>query len=128
MNVNVLAVIVAGLIHIVYGLVWYSNFLFGKAWTELTGQEMKPAPAWMAPTALGHLAAAYVLAVIINLANAGTLAAGAGVGLMVALGFFVPIQLGELTWEKIPVKLFLIRCGFHLSAMALIGAILAVWR
>jgi hypothetical protein len=128
MNVNVLAVFVAGLIHMFYGLFWYSNFLFGKAWMELTGQELKPAPAWMGPAALGHLAAAYVLAIIISLANAGTLLGGAGIGLMVGLGFFVPLELGELTWEKIPAKLALIRCGYHLTALALIGAILGVWR
>ena len=47
---------------------------------------------------------------------------------MLGLGVIVPLELGELTWEKIPVKLFLIRCSHHLIALALIGAILAVWR
>jgi hypothetical protein len=34
MNVNILAVIVAGLIHVASGLFWYSGPLFGKAWSE----------------------------------------------------------------------------------------------
>jgi hypothetical protein len=128
MNVNVLAVIVAGLIHMFFGLIWYSGPLFGKAWSELTGKELKPAPAWILPAILGHQVIALGLAIILNLANINTWSVGVGAGVLVALAFFVTLEIGELTWEKIPLKLFLIRSGYHLTAMALIGAILAVWK
>jgi len=49
MNINALAVVVLGLIHMFFGLVWYADPLFGKAWSELTGKELKPAPAWIVP-------------------------------------------------------------------------------
>ena len=38
------------------------------------------------------------------------------------------LEVGELIWEKIPVRLFLIRIGNHLVALGIAGAILAVWR
>jgi len=40
----------------------------------------------------------------------------------------VTLEIGELIWEKIPFKLFMIRVGNHLVALTLAGIILAVWR
>lgn len=44
------------------------------------------------------------------------------------IGFVVTLETGELIWEKIPPKLFLIRIGNHLVALGLAGIILAIWR
>ena len=49
-------------------------------------------------------------------------------GVLVWIGFVVTLEIGELIWEKIPFKLFLIRVGGHLVALSVAGAILAVWR
>jgi hypothetical protein len=35
---------------------------------------------------------------------------------------------GELVWEKIPFRLFLIRLGDQLLTLSLAGAILALWH
>jgi hypothetical protein len=40
----------------------------------------------------------------------------------------VTLEIGELIWEKIPFKLFMIRVGNHLVALTLAGIIPAVWR
>lgn len=128
MAINILAVVVSGLIHMFYGLIWYSSILFGKSWAELTGKELKPAPVWVIPAIIGHQAVALGVAIILNLANVVTLIGGAIAGLLIGLAFFVTVQIGESTWERIPLKLFIIRCGYHLTVLAIIGAILAVWK
>ena len=71
---------------------------------------------------------ALVLAMMVNLANATTLVGGIIVGIVICLGFVTPLEIGELIWEKIPFKLFMIRVGNQLVGLSLAGAILAVWQ
>ncbi len=126
-EINYAAVVVAGLAHMFVGLVWYSRRLFGEAWMALTHASLDPAVRWMPFAAAGHLAIAFVLAILIRFAGGPTLAAGIVVGLLAWLGFVVTLELGELVWEKIPFRLFLIRAGEHLVAITAAGAILGAW-
>ena len=127
-DINLLAVLVAGVAHMVTGLVLFQPKLFGNAWARLTGQELKPATQWIAAGIIGHQVIALVLAMIVYLANATTAAEGAIVGILVWIGFVVTLEIGELIWEKIQFKLFMIRIGNHLAALTIAGVILAVWR
>lgn len=127
-NLNWLAVLVAGVLHIVVSLIYFQPIFFGNAWVQLTGKEMKPAAKWMPAGVLAHLVCVLVLAIIVNLARATTVLEGIGVAILLWLGFIVTLEAGELVWEKIPFKLFLIRIGDHLLTLSLAGAILAVWR
>jgi len=128
LNLNWLAVVVVWIAHVVLNLVWYLPPLFGRAWVELTGKEMKPATQWIPAGFAAHLVCVLGLAVIVNLANATTVIAGIAAALVAWLGFVVTLEAGELVWEKIPFKLFLIRIGAQLVAFGLAGAILAIWR
>lgn len=127
-GINLWAVLVAGIVHTVIGLVWFMPKLFGNSWVELTGKEMKPAGRWIPAGLIGHQVMAFVLALIINLANVTNVVGGVVVGILVCLGFMATLEIGELIWEKIPFKLFLIRVGNQLVGLASAGAILAIWR
>jgi len=102
--------------------------LFGDAWVELTGKEMKPASRWIAAGLIGHQVMAFVLAVIVNLANVTNVVGGIIIGVLVCIGFVAPLEIGELIWEKIPFKLFMIRVGTQLVGLSVAGSILSVWR
>ncbi len=127
-NINLWAVLVVGIVSIAIGLIWFSPWLFGNEWTKLTGKELKPASQWIFAGVLGHLVMVFVLAVLINLAGVTTLSGGIAVGVLIWVGYIVTLETGELVWEKIPFRLFLLRVGNQLVAMSLAGAILAVWR
>ena len=127
-QINLLAVLVAGIAHMASGLIWFMPGFFGKQWMNLTQQELKPARQWIAAGVIGHQLIALALAVIVYLANATTVVEGVGVGLLVWVGFVVTLEAGELIWEKIPFRLFAIRIGNHLMALSVAGAILAIWR
>jgi hypothetical protein len=127
-EVNLLAVLVAGVVHIVLGLVWFQPKLFGNAWVKLTGKEMKPASQWIPAGMIAHLFMTLVLAVIVKLCGATAALQGAVVGVLVCLGFVATILAGELVWEKIPFRLYLIRVANQLVGFAIAGIILAVWR
>lgn len=127
-GINLLAVLVAGMVHTVIGLIWFMPKFFGNLWVELTGKEMKPARQWIPAGLIGHLVMAFVLAIIVNLANATNVVSGMVVGVLVCLGFMATLEIGELIWEKIPFKLFMIRVGNQLVGLGIAGSILAVWR
>ena len=127
-DINLWAVLVAGIVHTVIGLIWFRPKFFGDAWVELTGKEMKPARQWIPAGLIGHQVMAFVLALIVNLANVTNVAGGIVVGILVCLGFMATLEIGELIWEKIPLKLFMIRVGNQLVGLSSAGAILAVWR
>lgn len=127
-DINLLAVLVAGIVHTLTGLIWFMPKFFGNAWMELTGKEMKPASQWIAAGLIGHQVMAFVLAVIVNLANVTNVMGGIVVGILVCVGFMATLEIGELIWEKIPFKLFMIRVGNQLIGLGVAGGILAVWR
>jgi hypothetical protein len=127
-GINFWAVVVAGVVHTLIGLVWFMPKLFGNSWVELTGKKMKPAGHWIPAGLIGHQVMAFVLAVLVNLANVRNVVGGVVMGILVCLGFMATLEIGELIWEKIPFKLFMIRVGNQLVGLASAGAILAVWR
>jgi hypothetical protein len=127
-NINWLSVLVAWVMHVVVSLLWFRPELFGRAWVALSGKEMKPATQWMPVGLLAHLLCVLALAVIIKLDNATTLVDGISLSLLVSICFLGALLAGELVWEKIPFKLFLIRLGDHILTLALAGAIFVLWK
>ena len=127
-DINLYAVFVAWIIHTASGLLWFRPKLFGNEWSKLTGKELKPAKNWIIPGLIGHLVMILVLVIIIKLANLNTGAGGLLVVLLCWIGFVVPLETGELIWEKIPFRLFLIRLGNQFIGMGISGFILGAWQ
>jgi hypothetical protein len=127
-DINLFAVFVAWIIHTASGLIWFQPKLFGNEWSKLTGKDFKPATKWLIPGLVGHLAMVFVLVIIIKLANIDSGFGGLLIGLFCWIGFVVPLEIGELIWEKIPFRLFLIRIGNQFIGMGISGFILGAWQ
>ena len=127
-GINLWAMPATSTAHTVIGLVWFMPKLFGNSWVQLTGKKMKPAGRWIPAGLIGHQVMAFVLAAILNVANVRNVVGGITLGVLVCVGFMATLEIGELVWEKIPFKLFLIRVGNQLVGLASAGAILAVWK
>jgi hypothetical protein len=127
-DINYLAVLVACIVHIVIGLIWFRPELFGKEWSRLTGLDLNPAKKWLIPGLIGHLLMVFVLVILIKLTNSTTGLSGMIIGLLTWIGFVVPLESGELVWEKIPFRLFLLRTGNQLIGIAVSGFILGAWQ
>ena len=127
-DINLFAVFVSWIIHTVSGLLWFQPKLFGNEWSYLTGKELKPAKKWVIPGLVGHLAMVFVLVIIIKMADIGNGLGGLLVALLCWIGFIVPMEIGELIWEKIPFRLFLIRIGNQFIGMSISGFILGAWQ
>jgi hypothetical protein len=130
--INVWAVIVAALIRMVIGTIWYSPVGFGKQWQAITGitQEkmMAGLPKAVGVDAVMSLIMAFILLHAVTYAGANNVVLGGTVGFLNWLGFVFTIFVGLWAYENRPVRLTAINAGFNLVALILMGALLAVWR
>jgi hypothetical protein len=129
--IHLSAVLVAAILRMVIGAVWYSPALFVKPWYRLTGVTEAQMKAGMAKALavdfVGSLLMAFVLAHVIRFAGATTVLQGLAVGFFVWLGFVAVVTIGTVTFERKPIRLFLLNNGYLLLSLLAMGAILAVW-
>ncbi|MEO5996271.1 MAG: DUF1761 domain-containing protein [Chitinophagaceae bacterium] len=129
--INWLAVLVAGLSAFILGGVWYSPALFGNAWmkeNKLTAEEIKKGNkgkifGW-----------AFVLALVMSanlamfLADAKTdIVWGTTAGLLAGVWVFAGIAITGLFEHKTARYIF-INGFYQMIALALMGAIIGLWR
>ena len=130
-EINVWAVLAAGVSSMVLGGLWYSPVLFGKAWSAASGvTEAQQKSANMGKI----MGTALLLAVI------GAAVFAMFLGPKPALGFATAAGLSAgLCWvagsfginylfEQKSMKLFLINGGYHTLQYTLIGAVLGLWH
>jgi len=130
-NVNVWAVIVAAVINMVVGALWYSPVLFSKPWQKLTGmKDMSKDGAGIgyAGTTLAALVQTFVLAVLTVSLNITSGWTGICLGLMVWAGFAATTSISDYLFSKRPIKLWILNQGYYVVVLAINGALLASWR
>ncbi len=129
--VNWIAIVVAAVVQMVVGFLWYSPMLFGNTWLKLSGIKMpskKPDMTmpmiWML---VGAVVTAFVLSGFVGYAGAKGLVEGALIGLMAAIGFQVTSHASSVIFEGKPFQLYLLNVGHMVVGMALAGAVLGYW-
>ncbi|HMD99963.1 MAG TPA: DUF1761 domain-containing protein [Terriglobia bacterium] len=114
------------------GGLWY-GVLFSKPWmalehiTEQQASGMSPVLPYVITFAL-NLLIAFVLAQVVKSRNAGSAVQGAGVGVLVWIGFVGPVTFTTYMYEMRPTELFAINECYPLAGLILMGAILGAWR
>ncbi len=131
-HVNFLAVVVAAVLNMILGAIWYSPGVYGNTWMALVGKRAEDmrsgAGRGYAGSFIAALILAYVLASVISMAQAQSILQGARVGFWVWIGFVATTSAGDFLFAGRPVKLYLINTGYYLAALIVMGALLAVWR
>ena len=129
--INFLAVVVAAIVRMIVGMIWYSPILFGPAFLKLAGcspEEMKARlPRAVVSDLVGSLIMAFILVHAVHYAGAQTVLTGIAVGLLNWLGFIAVTHFALVVYEKRPFRLFVINNGYQAIALAIMGAILAIW-
>src|SRR3989338_6572818 len=140
LQINVVAVLVATVATLILGFFWYAK-LFAKPWMREMGYDPNMRPdgktmtKGMALSVIGNFLFAWVLAFYFagwrllpgGPAEFGTLAFALNSALSVWIGFFLPVHLSKVAWEKHSWKLFSINSGYHLVATGVVALILAYW-
>ena len=130
-EVNWWAVLVAVVVSLAVGALWYSPVLFGKAWAKLLGKkpgEMGDVATGYTVTALGALIQVWILVHFVRYAGAITAIKGAEVGFWLWLAFAAVIMASQMVFEARPWKLWGINAGYYFVILAVNGAFLAAWR
>jgi hypothetical protein len=139
LHINFIAVIVAVVINFFLGFIWYAA-LFAKAWTKETGYDPNQRPdkkamlKGMLLVVIGNFLFAWVLAFYLagwqyipGADKMNSFAMGINSAISVWIGFFVPVHLSRVVWEKHSWKLFFINSGYHLVATVIVALILSYW-
>ena len=125
---NWVAIVVAAVVNIVLGSLWFSPLLFQKPWVALRVDKAPmsgtASPMLYVITAVGAFVSAMTLDWIIGLAHASTLLGGAIIGLYAGLGFVAPAILSDHLFNERPIKLYLIVAGFPVVGLLVMGAII----
>ncbi len=128
-SVNLLAVLIAAVLNMIIGALWYSPFMFAKTWMTALGkteEEIKssssPGPMYVINT-IGNIVLAYVLAHVVRYVQVSSAMQGAQVGFWIWLGFLVPTLLTVYMFEGRKIKLYFIYISYQLIALVLEGII-----
>jgi hypothetical protein len=135
MHINMVAVLVTVAANFMLGFIWYTP-LFGKAWAKEMGFDARVKPKrgemvrGMIFMVIGNFFLAYVFAH--NIAAWGFVPGinemSAGSNIMTStiftwLGFYLPVDLGTVAWERKSWKLFGINTSYHFL-MLLVAALI----
>ena len=133
LHVNYFAVIVAAIINMIVGALWYGPLLFAKQWmavNNINPEELKntnPAPLY-AQAIVVTVISYFVLAMAIIVTNTVRLNGGMSIAFWLWLGFIAPVQYTANLFSNKKVLAFFIDTGYQLITMLIAGGLLAVWR
>lgn len=131
LQIDVFAVLVATIVSMSVGAVWFSPNMFGNKWMKLVGLSREQAAA-SANRALGVgfvacLMSTYFAAVLLILAAPATLLDALLLGLIIWLAGMFPVSLHRKAWEDSSWDLVHINSSSSLLTMMVAVAILYSW-
>ena len=130
--INWWIVVIAALLRMVVGTVWYSPALFMKPWQALTGVTPETMQRGLPRAIAVDLAMSLLLSVVlfhaVVYAGATGWWGGALVGLCVWLGFVLATHLPLWPYENRPLRLVAINMGPNLISLVLMGALFGLWH
>ena len=135
LNINFVAILVAVVANFILGFIWYTP-LFGKIWAKEMGfdRSVKPPAGAMAKgmifMVIGNFLMAFVFAhniaawsFVPGMNEMSVTEKVLNAGVFTWLGFYLPVDLGTVSWENKSWKVFAINTGYHL-AMVMVAAII----
>jgi hypothetical protein len=132
-GINYWAVLVAWLVNVAVGAVWYSPMAFGKTWSKLSGVDIMKIPVNEANriisfVALSAIAQAVTLAVILNSLDVATTADGLKIGLLLWFGLTAATTVGVTLYMRKSWMFWWLNSSYFLVVMTVNSVILATWR
>lgn len=135
-TLNLVPVVIAGVLNMIIGALWYSPYVMGKLWMRSMGkteEELKQgfSPTGMAMTymvnTIASLLFAYILAHLIKFSMTNTFSQGVMIGFWVWLGFVVTTVIPGYMYEGKPKMLYFLFIIYQLISITLMGGLLAIW-
>src|SRR5581483_6064355 len=131
LSVNWWAVIVAAIINMGVGSLWYSKSLYGKQWAKLTGRkldDMSGGGMGYGVAAIGALIQSLVLAHFDVYAGSSTFWEGLVTGFWLWVAFVGVVAAVNTVFEGRSWNLWKINAGYFLVVLLINGGLLAAWH
>ncbi len=135
-NINYVTVVIAAILGMVVGYIWYSPWAFGKLWMKSKGwteESMREASkgksmaSSYALMTLSTLVTAFILAALFNSLVVTSIVGMIVVALCVWIGFIVPTKLGDLLFGGDTRTFFLISIGHGLVVAVVMSLVIGIW-
>jgi len=136
MHINMTAILIAVVANFILGFIWYTP-LFGKAWAKEMGFDtsVKPEGGQIAKgmiiMIIGNFFLAFVFAhniaawgFVPGVKEASKISNIMQSTVFTWLGFYLPVDLGAIAWEKKSWKLFGINTSYHFMMLLVASIIL----
>lgn len=132
-NLNLVAILVAGVVSMIIGFAWYSPVMFGNMWLKLKGfskKELENSKASMGPayflSFVTILVQTVILSQLFDLLRISDLSGAVQLAFMVWLGFVATTQLTMMIFSGKPISwiLWIIDSSYQLASLLAITAIL----
>ena len=131
-GVNYLAVVVAAVVALVIGFIWYSPRVFGNRWMAYLGttqaQLGNPGPTGMLVGVVASLINAWALAVLALNLGGKSVTDGVLLGVLAWLGFMATITAAQISFEKKSRGLWVLNNAHNLLVQVIMAAIVTAWR
>jgi hypothetical protein len=132
--INWLAVLVAAVAYFMLGAIWYSKALFAPRWAKLVGLDMnsdsnkKGLGAMMMGSFMLIIITCVALALLVVRLDLFVFTSALKLGLITGLCFATTAVSISFIYEKRPMALDFIDCGYHLVGHIVAAIILVMWR
>lgn len=137
-KINMLAIGIAVIANFIFGFIWYTP-LFGKIWGREMGFDMNEKPQTgpllkgMVAMVIGNFLMAWVLAhncaawtFVPGMEEMSQFDSALSSAIFTWLGFYFPVDLGTVFWERKSWKLFFINTGYHLGMLLIASLIITM--
>jgi hypothetical protein len=138
MPISIIAILVATVVNFVFGFIWYAP-LFGKIWAKEMGFDSSVRPSGkdmakgMISMVIGNFFLAYVFAhniaawsFVPGIESMPTTVQILNSTVFTWLGFYLPVDLGIITWQRKSWKLFWIDTSYHFLILLIASVILTI--
>lgn len=127
----VFQILVASVLNMIIGFVWYHPRVFGTPWMRMVGvtpdmveRGKRRMPYVLIAGLFAGMCMAYVLNFFGFALGVVTMADAVTFGVLVWIGFVAPVLLGTVLWEQKPIHLYFINALYWLAAIIVMALVL----
>lgn len=131
-RINYIAIVTCVVFQFIFGLIWYSPWVFNDYWFSLARLDLETVealgiqPYLMSIVSL--IAATYALAWIIITTHSTNAKSGAKIGFYMWLGFLAPAVFAGNAFKGFDIELSVIESSADLINFLVAGAVLGSWK
>lgn len=135
-DINLISVLAAAVASMVIGFVWYSPWAFGPAWMKSLGMTPESMAKKGGDRSMGltyatsfalSLLAAYVLAALFNSLLVTSVGGMAFVGVLMWLGFSVPMKVNDYLFADQGIAYVAITSGYQLVSLVVMALVTGLY-